>query len=121
MASILYMFQGTQGGTFDGIPATGRKVEAWNGELMVFNDEALLSRLTTVNNLDQFQLEITGAVTIDEFQNVTLASNPQTPSAYRTKIKNVAAKFNKNFNNGKTAANSTLATSDIIKIGRAHV
>ena len=114
MVSILYVFQGTQGGTFDGIPATGRKIEAWNGELMVFNDEALLSRLITVNNLNQFQLEITGAVTIDEFQNVTLASNPQTPSAYRTKIKNVAAQFNKNFNNGKTAANSALVTSNII-------
>lgn len=115
VASQLYYFQGTQDGEYNGQAATGRKIEILNGEIFNMDQNALLSRLISVNELDFVQLQITGQQNITTFQNITLltADNQQTSAAYRAKIRMAAAQFNANFNQGKAGANKRLARADV--------
>jgi len=112
-ASILFYLHAHQTGAFGGVPATGNKVQAANGELFVFDEDALVSRFIGVNQLDLVGLQISGQAPVDEFRNYSLVNNPQTPQAYRDKIKTAAAQFNRNFNLGNSSAIAALAAPDV--------
>lgn len=114
VGAILYYFQGTQTGEFNGIPAAGNKIEAPAGELMTFDEQALLQRLITIEELDRLEMEAAGTIKIDSFQNIPLISNPQTSEGYRAKIKEAASMLHKNFNTGKSDLNAALATADVM-------
>jgi predicted ester cyclase len=112
-AAIFYYFQGHQTGAFNGVPASGAAIEALNGELMVFDNDVLLNRLISINEIDTVELEITGQKTVNHFEKITLIENPQTSIEFRQKIKNIAAQFNNNFNLGKTSANTAFLVPDV--------
>jgi predicted ester cyclase len=112
-AAIFYYFQGHQTGPFNVIPASGAAIEALNGELMVFDQDVLLNRLISINEIDTVDLEITGKKIVDHFENVTLIENPQTSAEFRQKIKNIAAQFNKNFNLGNNSANAAFLAPNV--------
>src|ERR1700753_197447 len=112
-ASIMFYFQGHQTGEFEGVPASGAAIEILNGEHFVFDQDVLLDRLVTVNELNILQLQITGQQKVTNFTNVTLLDNPQTPKAFRDSIKDTTAKFHQNFNMNKTGDNANFVTDNV--------
>jgi predicted ester cyclase/predicted SnoaL-like aldol condensation-catalyzing enzyme len=112
-ASIMFYFQGHQTGEFDGVPASGAAIQILNGELFVFDQDVLLDRLITVNELNILQLQITGQQKVTDFTNVTLIKNPQTPKAFRESLKSTTAKFHQNFNLNKTADNAAFVMDNV--------
>jgi len=113
IGAVFYYFQAHQDGPFGDLPATGRPMQVLNTELFMFDADARLARLITVNDLSHVQAQLTGTVPAPVFGNFTLVSNQQTSPYFRTKIKNTAAQFNNNFNANKTAMNAGLARPDV--------
>ena len=113
VSALRYLFQGSQTGTYNGIPATGNKVECGNAELMTFDENALLNHLVSVNDLDSIELQVQGKIKVDQFQNVSLTPMQKTSSHFREGIKNTTAQLNVNFNKNMVAANAKLVSPDL--------
>jgi len=113
VGAVFYYFQAHQTGEFNGLPPTGRPMQVMNTELFMFDADALLARLITVNELSQVVAQLTGKVPTPEFGNFELAPNPQTPDAFRKKIKTTAAQLNANFNKNQTTANAAFAHPEV--------
>lgn len=99
---------------FQKLPPSGNNVEFINAEFMAFDQDALLDYLISINPIDQIILETKGEKKIDKFKHATLRQNPQTSLSYRRKIKESAAQFTKNFNNGNNDATVKLASPDVL-------
>lgn len=112
-AAILYYFQGTNSAPYNGHPVSRAKVEAWNGEFLLFDASALLNQLITINEFESFELQVTGQQNITHFTPVSLIPNPQTGAAFRDSIKNTAAQFTELFNTRNVSAASGLCTADV--------
>jgi hypothetical protein len=72
-----------------------------------------LHRLITVEPLDKIGEQVAGMLEVDVFDDITLLPNPQTSLKYRERIKNIAAMFDKNFNEGRTEENARLVSEDV--------
>lgn len=114
LASVRYFFQATANGHFAGLPPTGNKIEVTGGETFLYDENALLYRLITVEPLDKIILEVEGVTKINAFQDITTLENPQMPFSYRKKIKNIASTLDKNFNLRQTALNTAFVSPNII-------
>jgi hypothetical protein len=113
-AAILYYFQGTNSAPYKGHPTSHAKVEAWNGEFLVFDSNVLLNQLITINEFDSFELQVTGQQNVTHFTPVSLIQNPQTAVAFREKIKNTAARFTQLFNARNILAVRSLCTNNVV-------
>jgi hypothetical protein len=112
-AAIMYYFQGHQTGEFNGVSSSSAAVQVLNGELMEFDQDVLLNKLISINELNILQLQITANEMVSQFKNVTLLDNQQPPKAFRDSIKNITAKFNQNFNLKNNKANLAFVTDDV--------
>lgn len=81
VVAILYVRQGeTSGPSCNGYTvAPGVKVECRNGVFMVFDQDALLNQLITVNDLGAIDLQVSEGQTIASFDSIELASSVVTP------------------------------------------
>jgi SnoaL-like domain len=113
-AAILYYFQGTNSAPYNGHPTSHAKVEAWNGEFLLFDSSVLLNQLITINEFDSFELQVTGQQNVTSFTPVSLVENPQTAVAFREKIKNTAAKFTQLFNARTVSEARSLCTNNVV-------
>jgi len=112
-AAILYYFQGTNSAPYNSHPTSHGKVEAWNGEFLLFGSGALLNKLITINEFESFTLQVTGQQNITAFTPVSLLPVPQKAASFREKNKNTAAQFNALFNARNISAIRSLCTEDV--------
>lgn len=115
MAAILYVRHGeTSGPSYNGHKvAPGVKVECWNGEFMVFDQDVLLNRLITVNELDDIDLQISGQQVITSFDNIALLPTGQTSDTVRQELRATAAQFTAHFNARNVSGLKSLCSEDI--------
>jgi predicted ester cyclase len=69
MASVHYILQGNQSGPFGKIPAAGNKVEGMSAEFFVMNNDAIMTNLLTITQLDKLEEQSRGDKKIENFQN----------------------------------------------------
>jgi predicted ester cyclase len=114
VGAILYHLQATQTAPVGNIPLTGRRVELMGGELMVFDEQALLDFLITIEEDGRLVDQLTGVIDAPKpFPPISLISNPQTSSRYRSQLRKNMARLHQNFNEGNNLVNAALARSDI--------
>jgi Predicted ester cyclase len=112
-AAVHYILQGYHKGPYGNIPATGNKIEAMSGEVFEFNDQGLMSKLTTITKLDDVTAEVKGTKKIEAFQDVDLLPTRREDSAYEAKLRITAATFHKNFSAGDFDKNGPLVATNI--------
>lgn len=112
IAAILYVRQGeTSGPSYNGYKvASGVKVECWNGEFMVFDQDALLNQLITVNDLGAIDLQVSGGQTIPSFDSIHLLP---VQSSVHQEFRAAAAQFTAHFNTRNISGLSSLCSDDI--------
>lgn len=114
VGAVLYHLQGQQTGPYDGIPSQGKRLEIMGGELMIFNSDALLDNLYTVEELGPALSQITGAINVTgPNPNLSVSSNPQMSPEFRTLLRENMASVHRNFNAGQNQKNAVLVTPDV--------
>ena len=108
-AAIHYTFQGFATGSFNGAPPTNARIQAQGGEMMVYDEDALLDRLVTIEEVDLLEMQVEGTLTVPAFDTIPqVTTSPTTSPEYVCKIKTTAASFSKLFNDNQTAEIETL-------------
>ncbi|KAK3710246.1 hypothetical protein LTR37_010467 [Vermiconidia calcicola] len=114
LGSTLYRLQGTQSGPFAGLPVQpDGDFNAYGAELFVFDTEALLTDLTTVDRIGIIKAQMAGEAKVPLVE-VEKASNPQTSPEYRAMLRQNIAKLHDNVIAGKPGANAVLAAEEVI-------
>jgi predicted ester cyclase len=72
IAAVHYILQGHQNGPYSKIPASGNKVEAMSAEFFVMNNDAVMTNLLTITQLDKLEAQSKGNEQITDFQPVSL-------------------------------------------------
>jgi predicted ester cyclase len=116
VGAVLYHLQGPQTGNFEGIAVSGRSINVLGGELMVFDKNALLWDLISVEEISLAERQLLGeAATPTSANNLTglLVDNPQTSPEFRSRSRRVIASIHENYNAGNNAENSKLVAKDV--------
>jgi predicted ester cyclase len=115
VGAILYHLQGTQSGPVGDIPLTGRRVELMGGELMVFDNDALLDSLITIEEMGRLRQQLTGVLNVTgDFPVVKLADNPPSSPAFRENLRQIMASLHRNFNKKNNTKNADLAHPNVL-------
>ena len=87
VASVHYILQGNQRGPYGQIAASGNKVEAMSAEFFVMNQDAIMTNLLTITQLDKLEVQSRGEQKVESFQAVDLLPVKEHAPAFKQKIK----------------------------------
>jgi len=99
VGAVLYRLQGNQSGPFAGLPLMpGAHFHAAGAELAVFNSEALLYDLISIEPVGQIVQQMSGKLEVPAptLQGTQSLRNPQTPPSYREAIHQILKQFHPN-------------------------
>ena len=113
VGAVLYHLQGTQTDQYGTIPDTGRRINVLGAELMVFDTNAKLDSLITVEELGVAAEQLTGLAKAPQTGNITVATNAQTRPEHRAQLRATLGSIHTNFNAGNNSANLALVTEDV--------
>ena len=113
VGAVLYHLHGRQIGEMAGIEATGKHFNVMGSELMVFDADAKLHTLYTIDELEQVISQVTGLASAAPASNITVFSNPQTSPDFRQKLRDNIALLIKKFQEGTYSNIANLATLDV--------
>lgn len=88
-------------------------VQTTLAETMIFDKDALLSRIVSIGEAGLGAAQQTGAAKLPTVEPIVRNPIANTSAGYTFKIKEKAAQFNINFNNQNSSANGLLATEDV--------
>jgi predicted ester cyclase len=114
VGAILYHLQGTQSGPVGDIPLTGKRVELMGGELMVFDQDALLDSLITIEELGRLGQQLTGVLNVTgDFPVVKFVENASSSAEFQENLRQIMASLHKNVNQMNNTKNACLAHPDV--------
>ena len=113
VGAVLYRLTGSQAGEFAAIEPTGNRFNVMGSELMVFDSDAKLDTLFTIDELDQIVGQISDSKPAPPLTNVSLFDNSQTKPKYRQKLRDNMAVLFSYFQQGKHTDMVKLATPDV--------
>jgi hypothetical protein len=115
MAAILYNFQGNATGSFNGAPPTNAKVQAQGGEMMIYDENALLTRLITIEETDLLEMQIIGGLLVPKFDVFppTAYAAPNASPEHVCSIKVTASSFSNLFNANQTDKITSLLSPSV--------
>ena len=107
-AAVHYILQAEHKGTFGDIPATGNKIQVMSSDMFEFDDQGLVSKLTTITKLDDLKAQVKGGQQTATFDDVQPLNNEEKGDDYVRQLRETAAQFHKNFNAGEVKKNAEL-------------
>jgi hypothetical protein len=113
--AILYGLVGNQTGPFAGQPVRqGARFNVRGGELMVFDSDALLWEVITVEPIQKMVKQMAGVIDVPvEAPGSSPDSNPQTTVSYRAKLRGAIRQLHINANSGNHSENAILAIENV--------
>jgi len=125
IAAVHYILQGHQNGPYGKIPASGNKVEAMSAEFFVMNNDAVMTNLLTITQLDKLEAQSKEKEQVTDFQPVSLLTvknaGKLTGQAVKEAIDNYLGYFNArkwDHLSGMTADNVTINWNGTLKSGK---
>lgn len=113
VGAVLYHLHGQSVGDFAGVEATGEDFNVMGSELMVFDSDAKLNHLYTMDELDQIVAQVTDSKPAYPTSNNTLFGNVQTSPEYRQKLRDNMALLFTYFREGQYTEMGSLAASNV--------
>lgn len=117
VGAVLYRLQGNQSGPFAGLPLTpGAHFHVAGAELAVFNSEALLYDLISIEPIGQMVRQMSGQLEVPAPtpQGTQPLRNLQMPPSYREEIRQTLKQFHVNVNAGNASANRMSAIENVV-------
>ncbi|KAH8805258.1 hypothetical protein F5884DRAFT_798842 [Xylogone sp. PMI_703] len=91
------------------------RIQIESGEVMVFDENALLNKLITVSQGALASLQAVNQALVPEFQPINITRiDDDIPPSFTSRIKGVTAQLNRNFNSGNSSSNSAFVSQNII-------
>ena len=114
IGAVLYRVHANQTGEFAGIPPQdGARMTFRGGELFVFNEDALLRNLITIEPIGQVINQLSGKTEVPAVRDQSLAANPQTSPEYRKLLRRNMTQLHKNIIQGSPEANVAYAAENV--------
>jgi hypothetical protein len=113
--AVAIRLSGKQSGPFVGLPLqTNGRYDVWEGEKVVFDEEALVRSWVTITPIDVMKDQMKGVIEVSGApSNTTYGENPQTSRQFRERLRKTLAAFHLNANAGNASANAALATDSV--------
>ncbi|KAK5165267.1 uncharacterized protein LTR77_009365 [Saxophila tyrrhenica] len=126
VGAVLFELRGTpsvpQTGPFAGLDVVpGAPLNVRSAELMVYNEEALVEQINTIDPLALLQSQLTGASEAPPYDSTfTRPANSQTSSAYRDMLRRRMVALHENVNSGQASRNAEMADEgvEVVSTGR---